>query len=112
VSQPTFYREKKKFGVLGLMEIRRLKELEEVNFKPKRLVADLSLNKAILQYFLQNYLKIRFTSCPAKSADRACESRTHPSTVSLGTDLFALQNTSQKKVNLHTQRSRQDNLTR
>ena len=53
VSQQTFYRWKKKFGVMGLTEIRRLKQLEEENSKLKRLVADLSLDKAILQDVLR-----------------------------------------------------------
>jgi putative transposase len=54
VSQQTFYRWKKKFGAMGLTEIRRLKQLEEENSKLKRLVADLSLDKAILQDVLRN----------------------------------------------------------
>ncbi len=44
---------KKKFGAMGLTEIRRLKQLEEENSKLKRLVADLSLDKAILQDVLR-----------------------------------------------------------
>jgi putative transposase len=38
---------------MGLTEIRRLKQLEEENSKLKRLVADLSLDKAILQDVLR-----------------------------------------------------------
>ena len=53
VSQQTFYRWKKKFGAMGLTEIRRLKQLEEENSKLKMLVADLSLDKAILQDVLR-----------------------------------------------------------
>ena len=53
VSQQTFYRGKKKFGAMGLTEIRRLKQLEEENSKLKMLVADLSLDKAILQDVLR-----------------------------------------------------------
>lgn len=49
VSQQTFYRWKKKFAGLGLPELRRLKLLEEENRKLKGLVADLSLDKQILQ---------------------------------------------------------------
>ncbi len=40
---------RKKYGGLGPSELRRLKQLEEENAKLKRLVADLSLDKAMLQ---------------------------------------------------------------
>ena len=53
VSEATFYRWKKKFAGMGLAEIRRLKQLEEENIKLKRLVADLSLDKTMLQDALQ-----------------------------------------------------------
>ena len=49
ISQQTFYRWKKKFSGLGVGEVRRLKLLEEENKKLKSLVADLSLDKQILQ---------------------------------------------------------------
>ncbi len=49
VSEATFYRWKKKFAGMGVAELRRLKQLEEENRKLKRLVADLSLDKAMLQ---------------------------------------------------------------
>jgi len=49
VSEATFYRWKKKFAGMGITELRRLKQLEEENRKLKRLVADLSLDKAMLQ---------------------------------------------------------------
>ena len=49
VSEQTFYRWKKKFGSMGVAEVRRLKQLDDGNAKLKRLVADLSLDKAILQ---------------------------------------------------------------
>ncbi len=49
VSEPTFYRWKKKFAGLGVAEVRRLKQLEEENKKLKQLVADLSLDKKMLQ---------------------------------------------------------------
>ena len=48
VSEQTFYRRKKKFAGMGVAEVRRLKALEE-NRKLKQLVADLSLDKHILQ---------------------------------------------------------------
>ena len=49
VTQATFYRWKKKYAGMGVSELRRLKQLEEENAKLKRLVADLSLDKAMLQ---------------------------------------------------------------
>ncbi|GAM52595.1 hypothetical protein EBME_1058 [bacterium endosymbiont of Mortierella elongata FMR23-6] len=45
-----------KYGGLGPSELRRLKQLEEENSKLKRLVADLSLDKAMLQDVLSKKL--------------------------------------------------------
>jgi putative transposase len=53
ISEPTFYRWKKQFAGMGTVEIRRLKQLEEENAKLKRLVADLSLDKTMLQDVLR-----------------------------------------------------------
>lgn len=49
ISQATFFRWKQKYGGLGPSELRKLRQLEEENLKLKRLVADLSLDKAMLQ---------------------------------------------------------------
>jgi putative transposase len=49
ISQATFFRWKKRFGGMGTAELRRLRLLEEENRKLKQLVADLSLDKAMLQ---------------------------------------------------------------
>jgi putative transposase len=49
ISEATFFRWKQKFGGLGQSELRRLLQLEDENSKLKRLVADLSLDKAMLQ---------------------------------------------------------------
>ncbi len=49
ISEPTFYRWKKKFAGMGVAEIRRLKQLEDETRKLKQLVADLSLDKTMLQ---------------------------------------------------------------
>lgn len=49
ISDATFYNWKKKYGGLGPSELRRLRQLEEENRKLKQLVADLSLDKAMLQ---------------------------------------------------------------
>ncbi len=45
----TFYKWKAKYGGMEASEARRLKELEDENIRLKRLVADLSLDKAMLQ---------------------------------------------------------------
>lgn len=49
ISDATFYSWRKEFGGLGVSELRRLRQLEEENRKLKQLVADLSLDKAMLQ---------------------------------------------------------------
>ena len=49
VSAATFYRWKSKFGGMDVSEARRLKELEDENRRLKKLVADLSLDKQMLQ---------------------------------------------------------------
>ena len=53
VAEATFYRWKRQFGGLGLSELRELKHLKEENRKLKQLVADLSLDKTILQEALR-----------------------------------------------------------
>jgi len=45
ISEATFYNWKKKFGGMGVTELRRLRKLEEENHRLKRLVADPSLGK-------------------------------------------------------------------
>jgi putative transposase len=44
ISEATFYNWKKKFGGLCVTELRRLRQLEEENFKLKQIVADLALD--------------------------------------------------------------------
>ena len=53
VSEPTFYRWKKQFAGMGVPEIRKLKQLEDENSKLKKLVADLTLDRAMLQDVLK-----------------------------------------------------------
>ena len=53
ITEATFYRWKKKFGDLGVTELRELKQLREENKKLKQLVADLSLDKTILREALK-----------------------------------------------------------
>ena len=49
VTQQTFYRWKRKFAGMGVAELRRLRMLEDENRKLKQLVADLTLDKHMLQ---------------------------------------------------------------
>ena len=49
ISEAIFYHWKKKSGGLGVSELRRLKQLEEKNRQLKKLVADLSFDKQMLQ---------------------------------------------------------------
>jgi putative transposase len=49
ISEQTFYRWKKLYGGLGPSEVRRLKQLEDENRRLKQMVADLSLDKHMLQ---------------------------------------------------------------
>jgi putative transposase len=49
VSEQTFYRWKKVYGGLQSDQVRELKQLQDENTRLKRLVADLSLDKAVLQ---------------------------------------------------------------
>ena len=55
-SEVTFYRWKKQYADLGFAELRRLKQLEDENRRLKRLVADLTLDKQMLQDVLSKKL--------------------------------------------------------
>ena len=56
ISEATFYNWKKMFGGLGPSKVRRLKQLEEENRRLKQMVADLSLDKQMLQDVLSRKL--------------------------------------------------------
>jgi putative transposase len=49
VSEQSFYRWKRRYEGMGVAELRRLRQLEEENRKLKKIVADLTLDKHILQ---------------------------------------------------------------
>ena len=53
ISEATFYNWKKKFGGMGVTELRRLRQLEDENLRLKKLVSDLSLDKEMLQEVLK-----------------------------------------------------------
>lgn len=53
IAEATFYRWRKAYAGMGVSEIRRLKQVAEENTKLKRLVADLTLDKTMLQDVLR-----------------------------------------------------------
>lgn len=56
VSPATFFNWKKKYGGMGVSELRKLRQLEEENAQLKKLVADLSLDKQMLQDVIKKKL--------------------------------------------------------
>lgn len=56
ISQATYFNWKKKFDGLLPTEMRRLKQLEDENTKLRKLVADLSLDKEMLQDVIRRKL--------------------------------------------------------
>ena len=56
ISEATFYNWRKRYAGLMPSEMKRLKQLEEENGKLKKLVADLSLDRAMLQDVLSKKL--------------------------------------------------------
>jgi putative transposase len=57
ISQATFFNWKKKYGSMGVSELRKLQQLEEENQQLKKLVADLSLDKQIHQDVIKKSYK-------------------------------------------------------
>ena len=56
VSDVTYYRWRKEYGGMQIEQAKRLKDLEKENARLKKLVADLNLDKAILEEALKgNY---------------------------------------------------------
>ncbi len=53
VAEQTFYRWKRRYAGLGVSEIRRLRQVEDENRRLRQLVADLTLDKAMLQEVLR-----------------------------------------------------------
>jgi len=49
IAEATFYVWKKKYGNLGVTELRQMRQLQDENARLKRLVADLTLDRHILQ---------------------------------------------------------------
>ena len=53
ISDATFYNWKKKYGGLGVTELRELRQLKDENARLKQMVANLSLDKQMLQDVLK-----------------------------------------------------------
>lgn len=53
ITETTFYRWKRKFGGLGTPELRELRQLRDENRRLKQLVADLTLDRTMLQETLR-----------------------------------------------------------
>ena len=68
ISEQTLYNWKRKYSGIGVGKLRRLKQLEEENRKLKQLVADLSLDKHILQEVVRKSSEAR-TQAGASRAD-------------------------------------------
>ena len=56
IAEQTFYTWKRKYAGLGLSELRELRQLREENTKLKRLVADFSLDRHMLQEIVRKKL--------------------------------------------------------
>jgi len=56
ISENPFYRWKRKYAGMGVAELRRLRQLEEENRRLKQLVADLALDKVMLQDVIRKKL--------------------------------------------------------
>jgi len=56
ISQATYYNWKKKYGGMDPSELRRLRQLEDENSKLKKMVAELSLDKQMLQDVIKKKL--------------------------------------------------------
>lgn len=56
ISEATFYNWKKKYGGLGVTELRELRMLKDENARLKKMVADLSLDKEMLQDVIKKKL--------------------------------------------------------
>ncbi len=67
ISEPTFYSWKKRYAGMGIVEMRWVKQLEDENRRLKGLVADLTLDKHMLQEVLRKKRVLK----PAALRERA-----------------------------------------
>ena len=56
ITEPTFYRWRKKYDGMEIAEARRLRELEKENGRLKRIVADLTLENDAIKEFIEKKL--------------------------------------------------------
>ena len=56
ISEQTFYRWKSKYGGMEVAEARKLKQLEDENRRLKQIVAELTLDKQMLQHVIEKNL--------------------------------------------------------
>lgn len=73
INDATFYNWRKKYGGLMPSEMKRLHQLEDENIKLKRIVADLSLDRAMLQMFCQKSSEACSQTGPCRQAARRVE---------------------------------------
>src|SRR5262249_55132039 len=73
-SEATNYVWKKRYGDLGLLEARELRQLRDENARPKRLVADLTLDRHVLQEVIEK----RKSSDAPTTGHRAMDPRLSP----------------------------------
>ncbi len=78
ISEATYFRWKRKYGGLGPSELRKLRQLEEENQKLKRLVADLSLDKAMLQDVLSKKVQACSAARGRSVAERSLQGERAP----------------------------------
>lgn len=73
ISEATFYNWKKKYGGLGITELRRLRQLEDENFRLKQIVADLTLDKQMLQDVLKKMSEGEAVKAVGSEVDRSIQ---------------------------------------
>ena len=74
ISEATFYNWKKKYGGLGIAELRQLRQLQDKNSKLKQIVADLSLDKQMLQDVLKKSFKGSTIKEPGRRTSKRLQS--------------------------------------
>ncbi len=78
VTEQTYYRWKRKFAGMGIAELRRLREIEDER-RLKQIVADLTLDKRMLQEVLVLQPHIRMTTEPLGIMAASCSCLVPPS---------------------------------
>jgi len=91
ITEQTFYRWKRKFGGLGPSELRKLRMLEEETRRLKKLVADLSLDKAMLQEVIEKNYEGRSEAASHRLHARQLSGQRTSSLSGLALDSFELQ---------------------